>query len=257
MRYPFSIVLTVLLLLPSVGRAQAANPTVKSLEELVSKWSDLRTRIAAEKRDWKEQKTRLAEEARLLEGEKKSWTEELARTQASASSTEKEQAELRERAKKLSESLAAMRPLIDRAEADAAGCRARVPGSLEGQVRKIFEKLPKTQAEADGIPVIERLQTLIALYTQIETLQHGVHVRKELVAVNGGRKRELDVLYLGLARGFAVSADDEWAAVGTPGPEGWTWKPAPDRAANIRKAISVFDRRIPACLVPLPLEVAR
>jgi len=234
-----------------------AEPSVKSLEELVSKWSDLRSRIAAEKRGWKQHKARLQEEIRLLEGEKKSLTNELAVTKASAGSAEKEQADLRQREEKLRDVLAALRVLVDRAEADAAKYRAWVPVSLDGQIRKVFAKLPKTQEEADKLPITERLQILVALYTQVETLQHNVHVAKELVPIGDGGKREVDVLYLGLARGFAVSTDDEWAAIGTPGAEGWTWKPAPERAAGIRKAISVFGRRVPACLVPLPLEVTR
>jgi hypothetical protein len=66
----------------------------------------------------------------------------------------------------------------------------------------------------------------------------------------------VDVLYIGLARGFAVTPDSDWAAIGVPDEAGWAWTPAPSNAGMIRKAIAVVNRQQTAQLVELPLQVA-
>jgi hypothetical protein len=66
----------------------------------------------------------------------------------------------------------------------------------------------------------------------------------------------VDVLYLGLAAGFAVAPDGASAALGQPGESGWTWRAAPagETADAIRRAIAVHRREAPVSLTRLPLD---
>jgi hypothetical protein len=65
----------------------------------------------------------------------------------------------------------------------------------------------------------------------------------------------MDVLYLGLARGFAVAVDDSIAAAGSPETTGWRWTWDPELAAAVRRAIRYHRRELPAELVQLPLVI--
>ena len=74
-----------------------------------------------------------------------------------------------------------------------------------------------------------------------------------MLAAPGQAQRDMDVLYLGLARGYAVSSDDEHALIGTPGPAGWSWRSAPDEAKRIRQAIRLANDNAEIRLVTLLL----
>ena len=95
---------------------------------------------------------------------------------------------------------------------------------------------------------------MLSLYTEIEALQARTHEVKEILDLGGGLRREMNVLYLGLTRGFGVSADGAVAAVGRPEPAGWTWSRRDGLAPAVRQAVAVFRRESPAGLVPLPLD---
>ena len=95
----------------------------------------------------------------------------------------------------------------------------------------------------------------MALYTEIEKLHHDIHDLKELLTMPDDSRREVDVLYLGLARAFAVSTDNAWAANGTPTGKGWHWETRENIADPVRRAISIYKREEPAAFVELPLAI--
>ena len=234
----------------------APGASVQTLEALVAEWVELRSQLADETREWEEKQRHWSTEADLLETEKASLEQELAEANAQVTSAEEKRAGLLEKKEALAQSLEALAPLLDRSEADLRQWIARVPPPLQTKLGKLPAQLPATQSEAEAVPVTRRLQVVIALYTQIETLQHAVHVTPELLPADAGRRRELDVIYIGLARGFAVSSDNLWAAVGMPHDDGWRWTARPALAPAIRQAIAVADRRASAVFVSLPMGVA-
>ena len=109
---------------------------------------------------------------------------------------------------------------------------------------------------AAGLTAPERLRNLLAFHAQVSAFQSSFHAGAAMIEA-GGARRQCDVLYLGLARAFAVSSDGSWAAVGTPGAGGWTWTPRPDLAARVRQAIDINKRERPAALVSLPVGIVR
>jgi hypothetical protein len=228
-------------------------PAVATLEQLVSQWVDLRGEIESEKREWEEQSACWHAEIELLEAEKAALEQELEDTSEIAASREDEREELLRAGEQMTEDLAALAPALDRAEARALPWRTRIPSPLAAPLLKTFDEIPVTNDESSEMSVAGRLQFVITVYMQIEVLQHDVHVSKEILPIETGRKQEMDVLYLGLSRAFAVSRDDESAATGIPNRDGWKWTSDPTLAGRIRTAISVFNRERPAELIDLPL----
>jgi len=225
------------------------------LDALVERWMALRTTMAEEKRDWEARREQWAEEIALLEREAATLKEEIDAGHTFASSVETKRAAVLARKERMEAERRKLRAVLDRAEADLRRWRERIPPGLRASSATAFDALPATQKEAEKRPLPKRAQTVAALYTQIETLQNRFHATRETLAVEGAR-RQVDVLYVGLARAFAVSPGNDWAAVGVPSNTAWTWTPAIPDAAAVRRAIDVLNRRETAQLVALPMRVA-
>jgi len=222
----------------------------------VGEWIVLRQKIAAEKQDWEAQKVRWNEEISVLEAEKAALTSEIAEARQVTSSVEADRDRLSAEKAAMRRAMEASTPAVDRAEAVLRQWRGRLPAALAAPLGRSFDELPASDDAARQTAVTRRLQRVIALYSQIETIQHGIHVVREIIPLQGGTRREVDVVYIGLARGFAVSGDDRWAAIGTPSDSGWEWSARPELAPAIRKAANVAGNTVPAALVDLPLGLA-
>ena len=231
-----------------------AREDLETLDALVDRWMALRTTIAEEKRDWDARRQQWEEEIALLEQEAATLKKEIDEGDTFASTVEKKRAEALARKERMDGELRKLRAVLDRAEADLRRWRESIPPGLMASATG-FDALPATQKEAENLPLTKRAQTVAALYTQIETLQNRFHATRETLDV-GGTRRQVDVLYVGLARAFAVSPADDWAATGVPSNKAWTWTPATEDAAAVRRAIDVLNRQETAQLVALPMQVA-
>ena len=237
------------------GGGELEGGDLRTLDGLVGQWMALRTTLAEEKREWGERRRQWEEEISLLEKEADTLRREREDGGTQVTTFEAKRAEALARKERMEGELRQLRAVLDRAEADLRRWSGRIPEGLAAPLAAGFGALPLTQKQADGLPLIRRAQTVAALYTQIETLQNRFHAVRETLEAEGVR-RQADVLYLGLARAFAVSPGNDWAAVGVPTDTGWAWRPAPGEAAVVRQAIEVLNRQATAELVDLPLQVA-
>jgi hypothetical protein len=249
-----SLMLVGLILIPCQLWAGGTERSLGELDALVGRWMTLRTTIAEEKREWSAHREQWEEEIRLLEQEVETLKKEIDEGGTFASSVEKELVGILARKERMEDELQTLQSVLDRAEADLRQWRDRIPPGLGSALISGFDALPTTQEAADKIPITKRAQNVAALYTQIETLQNQFHATRETLDVDGAR-RQVDVLYIGLARAFAVSHSNDWAAIGTPQKSGWVWTLIQGGATAVRRAIDVLNRHETAQLVMLPLQV--
>lgn len=250
-----SLLAVVWLAAPALAGEAPPAAELRTLDGLVGHWMALRTTLAEEKREWDERRRQWEDEIALLEKEVETLRREREDGDSFASSLEAKRAVALARTERTKAELRQLRPVLDRAEADLRRWQERIPEGLRSPLAAGFAALPETQKQADKLPLARRAQTVAALYAQIETLQNQFHSVCETLDVEGIR-RQVDVLYMGLARAFAVSAGNDWAAVGVPSNSGWSWTPAPGEATAIRRAMDMVNRKTPAQLVVLPLQVA-
>ncbi len=235
--------------------AVVAHAGPDELDGLVGSWLNLRTELAAERLAWQEQEPLLRAELDLLEREVSTLQAEADAYAAESSEGEAEALVAHQWRVTLQAAHDDLLPVLDRTEAALRAWSVRIPAVLQASVESLFRSLPATPDVARNQSISERLQRVIALLSQMEILSQNLHRVQEPIVVGAEPRRLVDVLYIGLARAFAVSPDGTWAAIGTPGPDGWTWQPRPQAAADIRQALALHARQQLADFVELPLQV--
>ncbi len=234
----------------------ATNGTSKAdmdlFQQQVGQWLALKAACAAEGTDWRETEQRFQEELRLLELRVTQLEQEKQRLDAALSSRDTEQETLLRHANETERALRSLDALPGEAETTLQRLFHQIPASLQTDLRPAMN-----EAGREGLSTVQRLRYLLDVYGQIEQLQQGTHVVTELMEISPGERREVDVLYLGLSAGYAVSKDAQWAALGRPGEEGWVWQSAPAHAEEIRQAVRVHRNEEPPVLVRLPLVLDR
>lgn len=226
-------------------------PTLRTYEGLVSKLVDLKRQLSEEKEMWKEQEAWLKQEKGLLLKEKEMLEKEIADAKEEEVSARIESAGLLEQKKVLQESLDNCFPAITRVETNLKKWREFLPAVLAKPLQKVFDELEKGRERS----ISKRLQVILTLFGEIERLGNEVHPVKETLIVSDGKKREMDVIYLGLARAFAVSKDNKAAGISVPGKDGWKWNWHPEIAGSVRKAIDSYNSREMAEFVHLPVKI--
>ena len=249
-----SVGLGFVLLIPSLNAQETAD-TLPALEDLVGKWSHLRIAIADEQRVMAEQEKQWRAEIALLRQENAALEREIESARRMEQSVEVARAEDLRDQERLNRMFEEMPPLLTQAELALQAWPARLPPPLRESLDAAFQRLPtddeRRRARSDGA----RLQAIVALYSEIEKLQQGVHMVKEILALPDGSCKEMDVFYLGLARAFAVSLDNGYAAVGRPTSAGWVWEAHPEIADQVRRAVAMSRREYRAEMVNLPFQV--
>lgn len=229
--------------------------TITDLDALVGRWMDLRSATADETRQWQARREQWQVEIRLLEEEKAKLAREVDAFKTFASTLEKDRVTLLARKETMKQVLQALEPLIARTEKRLQAWRPWIPTALAPRLGKIFDALPQAADTGSQSPLSERIQRVVALYTQIETLQAGLHTTREILDTGNAARRQVDILYIGLARAFAVSPDNLWAAVGAPRAQGWEWTERSAVAPQVRLALQLLERQKTAALVDLPMAV--
>ncbi len=228
--------------------------SVSSFENLVGKLTELQLQISSEKRAWREQEPQWRREITLLHVEKEQLEKEMAEYRAEQGILTEDRAKLLERKQTLSTAVAKLKKTVRDAEKDIQNIYQLVPKPIASGLDDAFKKLPDSDDAASRQPLPQRLQRVIALYASIQKFQHELRVTRSVVALdNGGR--EMDVIYLGLSRAFAVSSDNNSAASGHPEKTNWKWIQNDDIATSVRRAISIFNKEEPAELTHLPLQI--
>lgn len=240
----------------TAGENAPAHVPLATLEQLTEHWIELRTTIAEEERTWREQRAQWLREIELLQEQDASLKKEIAEGEVFASSVDQERAAVIARKEAMAQELQQLKQVLDRAEADLKLWKILLPDGLREPLSGAFRSLPANQTAADRMQVSRRVQNVVMLYSQIETLHNSFHVTSETLPAESGTRRQVDVLYIGLARAFAVAPNNDWAATGTPSANGWQWTTTLDNAADIRKAIDVLNRHQTAQMVTLPMQIS-
>ena len=237
---------TLLLLTTLWCPAQEADSSVIELRETISKIVDTQTLESKERLDWQ---ARQAEMQALLELHQQELTllnEELEKAGQSAPGHDNSTETLKSEIETLKASRRATAEAVARNVPRTIALTKRFPAPLLKDTEP--ELVTLTSWKSSDEPR-EALQSIISL------LAKAHQFNRRLTRVSEIRdNREVEVLYLGLARAFYADRKGN-AGIGQPGPDGWTWKAEAEIHSELTTALATLDKKLPPTMVKLPLQI--
>jgi hypothetical protein len=236
------------LCLPLTAVAQESEPDARVVElrETIARIVDVKSQASKERSDWEARKAEMSELLGLHRRELELLTEELEKSGLSATGEDGRRQEAEAEISDLKDARRAASEAVARNRDRALGLAARFPKplGLEAEVDRLsLEGWKPGDEPRDG------LQAILGLITKAEQFNRRISRSKEL---RDGR--EVEVLYLGLARAYYADRSGN-AGIGTPGSDGWAWESRPELAGEIVKAFDELDRKRPPELVELPVRI--
>jgi len=232
--------------------SHAREPALSDLDALTGRWIELRGTLAEERRLWKNRRASWKEEIDLLEEQSTALGKELEATRDVLSTAEERRADVQARREAAETELALLDEAMEQASREAVSLAATLPSPLHDQLPADLKSF--LHDGGANLTRTQRAQRLIAFLSSFESMQNRFHVVRQTLDTDTGR-RQVDVIYIGLARAFAVSPANDWSATGAPGNDGWTWAEGSVDPNEVRTLIEVHERRETATLATLPLQV--
>ena len=223
---------------------------LQSLDKLVRQWVDLRTQLAAEKQNWQQQQQQLNREIDILSKESKRLDELIQANQSSRTTNANYNASQTKKLKQIEKQLIEIDAYTTNSIQQIRQIQPLIPPPLQTQNFKTLLNLQK------NMPRHQRTQLLTTVLTEIDQIENKTHCINQIIKINN-RRRAMDVVYLGLARAFAVAPDNSISAIGMPAKSGWQWTPTPKLSANIRKMVEIVRSKAPPQLTIVPINAER
>lgn len=239
------LILTWLAVVPLAAGAEDA--AVVELREAVRAWIELEDRISVERADWQVEKDRMGRLLGLYREELKLLGEELEKAGSSAGGHQ-------ERMKKAREEVARLRlAQITATEtlATAVPRVLRLAGQFPEPLRaEAADELATLQAWKVEDEARDGLRALLGVLSRADGFHRRLTRTRE---VREGR--EVEVIYLGLARAYYVA--EGMAGIGVPKAGGWEWTEKAELAGELNRALAMLEQRRPPAVVKLPVAVVK
>ena len=214
-------------------------------------WIELEQRIATEQNDWLADKEVMEASRTVLQREQVALKSRL-------EANELAQSLFHQRLKSLEQELATQN--------EARALLTRGLEKEEARIRMILDRLPEPLRERlaplqlrlgpgpddQPVSVSERVQTVISMLSAIDQFNGTVTLTHHLRTNEVGVEKDVEVLYWGLAMGYAVDRTGQQGWLSLPSPDGWNWQEAHDAAPRIRELIEIHKRKRSPGLVSLP-----
>jgi hypothetical protein len=249
--------LALALTLPVVAQESRVSPT-EELRSSVREWVETMRKKQVEENDWARDQEVLRNYQEGLEKEISDLKQQIADAKTRKAGADQES--LKQSAERDGYAAAKdeLSGIIRRLEEDLAGKLPLFPAPLRSEPKvsqgiEDLERSLKLPTEKQNEGVSKRLLNVINLVTEAEKYQQTVHLRPELRKDAAGREFNMQVIYFGLACGFAVNEDGSFALAGRPSATGWKFEERLDLANEIRSLVNATTGDQDATFIKLPL----
>ncbi len=230
-----------------LGSARAVeDAAVVELRETISKIVETEALISGERADWQARKASMAELLELHRRELGLLAEELEKAGGSADEFAEKKDELTDAISRLKEAREVVKKAVAVARPRMLAIAARFPEPLAREVEADRLNLEGWRDDEEPRPALQSILSMIGAAEQFNR-----RVTRSTEIRDG---REVEVLYLGLARAYYWDHNGG-AGVGVPGAAGWTWQSNPGLAEEVASAFDQLDRKRPPELVELPVKI--
>ncbi len=219
---------------------------VVSLRETISKIVETDALRSKELADWEARKASMAELLELHRRELALLDEELEKAGGSADEFAARKDEKAREIARLKEARDAVRAAVLKARPRMLALAKRFPQPLGDEVESDRLKLEGWREDEEPRAALQAVLSMVGAAEQFNRrITRSIEVRDD---------REVEVLYLGLARAYYGDRNGN-AGVGMAGVDGWQWESKPELAGEIASAFDQLDRKRPPELVELPVKI--
>jgi hypothetical protein len=222
-----------------------------AVQEKLRQWVETKRQTAEEAARWEEEKRALADLNGLRRQESAQLDALIEAAGRRLTEAEQERSELLAEEARLRASRSALEVEIFALEDATRDALKGFPQPLLDQVAGAAERITAADPERD---LQSRFRDVLTILAEAESFAAAVTLDFELRDF-GGEEVEVEVLYLGLARGYFTDRSGRLAGTVDPGDGGWVWTERPGVAASVRRAIAVHQKRAAPSLVRLPVKV--
>jgi FtsZ-binding cell division protein ZapB len=241
----------------SAGEAESAAAPQDGLDttrQALEEWVETRRLISLEKRDHALGRQALEDRVDLLEREIAALRERTDDARSSIAEADRKRDELLSESEALKAASTVYAERVAALEARTRELLAGLPEPVLDRVKKLSQRIPEDPAETK-LGTAERFLNIVGILNEVDRFNREITLSSEVHELPNGKPAEVAVMYVGLGQGYYVTNSGDAAAVGSAGPDGWTWTARNDAAADITAAIDILKGKEVARYVRLPIQV--
>lgn len=229
--------------------SRAAEP-VDEVQSAVAQWAKVRGETARLDSDWQWQRTLMQSTLDALKervGQLECKRDELL---AKTAAERRETAEIEGRRRSMAEAAVAADAHLRELDQQLLRLRAWLPPRLQAAL-----ELPYRSLEKSDLPLGERMQHTMTILNRCMLFNRATSCGEELVVAEGGQPKLMEVVYWGMAHGYALDRAARIAYFGFPDEKGWTWTPAPAQYGAVERLIAAAEDKAEPELVLAPVRI--
>lgn len=223
------------------------------LRELTDRWIQLELERAKARNEWEESKFIYEQQIKTLEDEKRALQAEIESFEKLTESRSEEMRAITDALDEKRDFLREIEGMVPEIETRLLEAAAAFPPPLRTELDSQLAGMAETAAGEDTA-LARRIQRILTVLTTAERFNNTLTLFPEIREVDG-REVQVQVLYWGLAAGYAVQPELDLAWLVRPGAGGWQWTPANEHAVAIADLIAIYEKRKEPGIRMLPVNL--
>lgn len=240
---------------PAAPEAVVSNSaaSVETVRTLLSKWVETEQLSARESREAEQSKDILAARIEVLKEGIAALNEKLEQSDQKLALAQSQKSAVTRDIDQVTVAITQLADEISGLESGLRTLHPRLPAPLTENIRTLYERMP-VDTNNVRVSVAERCQNVLGVLNAINKFHSEISVVFDVRTLSDGKPSEVSCVYVGLGQAYSVSPRGE-AAVGRPGPQGWTWTPVPASSEAIALTMEILQSKAKPKFVPLPVEL--
>ncbi|MGJ8650371.1 MAG: DUF3450 family protein [Opitutaceae bacterium] len=232
----------------------AAQDSIQETRNTLDQWVQTRQIISKEQNDWKLEHSMLKDTEAMLNKELKRLDESLEDLKASASAADEDRTQLAAEKEELVAAAAIVEGQIGALETQLHAIVKSFPQPLVDKIKPLIRRLPD-DPEKTELTLGERVQNIVGILSQADKFNTTITQTSESREIDEGRVVEVRTLYWGLAMAYYVDASGEYAGIGIPAADGWTWPKIEGAGEQIKRLLDVYEGSGEIQFVEVPARI--
>jgi septal ring factor EnvC (AmiA/AmiB activator) len=248
------ILLTISLFLALTCKAADEASPLNRARSSLEQWVETRQLISKTRSDWQTDKESLEQTVQLYERELKSIEEQMSKVSTNDTQVDKERGQAEASLKTSNEGLDRAREFAATFEGKVSKVVPQLPAPLQETLKPLLARLPADPANTK-MAVTERVQVLVGILNEMDKFNNAVNLFSEKRKNDQGEEVAVETVYVGLGAAYFVNDADNFAGLGTPGPNGWEWTTKAELASAVREVVRIYRNERAARFVALPATI--